>query len=444
MPQAPKPLDPGLSERHRFGAELRAARVDKGLSQAELAKLVHVHPDLIAKIEKATRWPTEALAASCDAVLGSSGRLSALWPDVARERHEAKRSTPWNAMGYTEDASVFEPIGEVAGRLWRLSDVATEAALSVVRTGITDIVERYELEDPATLVPSAVALRRDLDSMVEARPTTNQRQVLLTLAGRASGLLAYMAVNLGQFAHADAYNTEAFALASEAGDRGLMAWVRGTQSFASYYRRDYTKAVEYACDGLSIAGSGPQSVRLKVNCEARALAFLPGRKREAERAVAQAYKAADQLDVPDGISPCISFDPYSRGRVIANAITVFQTLGAAERAVGLVAAIEDTVEASNSTWSRSLIDLDHAATLLHRPKPDVEQAMHLASSALAASLDRPITSVVQRGQALSRSAAPFDDLAVVREFREQMHLVVAARDDRRRGLSRVGRLRSQA
>jgi hypothetical protein len=48
--------------------------------------VVHVHPDLIAKVEKAARWPTEALATSCDSALAAGGRLAALWPDVARER----------------------------------------------------------------------------------------------------------------------------------------------------------------------------------------------------------------------------------------------------------------------------------------------------------------------------------------------------------------------
>lgn len=444
MPQAPKPLDPSLSVKHRFGAELRATRVGRGMSQAELAKLVHVHPDLIAKVEKAARWPTEGLAISCDSALRTGGTLAALWTDVARERNKDRQPGRSGAADGAVDMDVLEPFGEVANRLWRLGDATTEAAMSVLEAGIADLVERYETEDPATLASYTVTLRRSLESLVHGQPSTSQRQQLLGLAGRASALLAYMAVNLGRFAHADAYSTEAYALAREAGDHGLMAWVRGTQSFASYYRRDYGKAVEYARDGLRAAGSGPQALRLKVNCEARALAFLPGRQRETEHAVAQAYKLAERLDVPEGISPCISFGPYSHGRVIANAITVFQTLGEAERAVDLVGEIEATVQTSNSAWSRSLIDLDHATTLLHCTDPDIEHAMYLACAALAASADRPITSVVQRGQALARSATRFSHLPSVREFRERMRMVVVASDSRRRGLSYARNLRSQA
>ncbi|GLL07246.1 helix-turn-helix domain-containing protein [Dactylosporangium matsuzakiense] len=443
MPQAPKPLDADLSGRHKFGAELRAARLARGVSQAELARLVHVSPDLIAKVEKAVRWPTDALAASCDRALDTDGRLAALWPSVAREREAGKRQEPNNAA-VADYPGVLEPIGEVAGRLWRLSDATAEAALSVLEIGTADLVDRYEIEDPATVAPDAVALRRDIASMMSARPSPGQRQRLFGLAGRASGLLAYMAVNLGRFAHSDAYGAEAYALAEAAGDRGLMAWVRGTQSFACYYRRDYARAVEYARDGLRTAGGGPQALRLKINCEARALAFLPGRKHEAEQAVTQAYKIADQLDVADGISPCIAFDPYSRGRVVANAITVFQTLGEVDRAIGLLKEIEGTVQTSNSGWSRSLVDLDHAAVLLRARHPDVEQAMQLAGSALAASADRPITSVVQRGQALARSAAQFGEIPAVRDFRERLRTVIATSDHQRHGLTRFRHLRSQA
>jgi transcriptional regulator with XRE-family HTH domain len=443
MPQVLKPLEPHLSGKHRFGAELRAVRIGSGMSQAQLAKLVHVHPDLIAKVEKATRWPTEALATSCDSALDTGGRLAALWPGVADERRRKdKQPGPTAAPREADLVDVLEPIGEVAGRLWRLGDAAMESALSVLQSGIADIVERYETDHPATLAPDAVALRRDLGSMIEARPSTSQRRLLLGVAGRTSGLLAYMAVNLGRFAHADAYSIEAYALAKAAGDRGLMAWVRGTQSFASYYRRDYTRAVEYARDGLRTAGRGRQALRLKVNCEARALAFLPGHERDAERAVTQAYTLADRLDVPEGISPCISFRPYSRGRVVANAITVFQTLGEADRAVDLLQEIEGTLQTSNSAWSRSLIDLDHATTLLQGADPDVEQAMRLACSALVASADRPITSVLERGQALGLSVARFGNLPAVREFQERLHMIVVVGDRRRRGLSTVRDLRS--
>lgn len=119
MPQAPKPLTPHLSARHRFGAELRASRVERGLSQAELARLVHVHPDLIAKVEKALRWPTYELVIACDAALDGNGTLRDLWPAVTSERGRLRT----RALGASEVAEVdlpagLEPIDQVANRLW--------------------------------------------------------------------------------------------------------------------------------------------------------------------------------------------------------------------------------------------------------------------------------------------------------------------------------------
>jgi len=35
---------------------------------ATLGRTVHVSPDLIAKVEKATRWPTHSLVARCEDV----------------------------------------------------------------------------------------------------------------------------------------------------------------------------------------------------------------------------------------------------------------------------------------------------------------------------------------------------------------------------------------
>jgi tRNA (Thr-GGU) A37 N-methylase/DNA-binding XRE family transcriptional regulator len=92
--QAPKPLNPHLSALDRFGAELRSWRERRGLSQAALARLVHVHPDLIAKVEKAVRRPTRELAVGCDAQLRAGGALLGLWLIAAAERSRAGAVLP--------------------------------------------------------------------------------------------------------------------------------------------------------------------------------------------------------------------------------------------------------------------------------------------------------------------------------------------------------------
>jgi transcriptional regulator with XRE-family HTH domain len=75
-----------LAPLDRFGALLRTWRCQRGLSQAGLAKQVHVHRDLIAKVERGRRWPSHDLVLRCEAALRAGGELSRLWPDVESAR----------------------------------------------------------------------------------------------------------------------------------------------------------------------------------------------------------------------------------------------------------------------------------------------------------------------------------------------------------------------
>jgi hypothetical protein len=74
---------PALAE---FGGLLRSLRIQQGLSQAAVARHIPVHCDLIAKIEKAVRWPSAQLADVCDELLLANGQLRELWPTVDKER----------------------------------------------------------------------------------------------------------------------------------------------------------------------------------------------------------------------------------------------------------------------------------------------------------------------------------------------------------------------
>ncbi|MEU6174301.1 helix-turn-helix domain-containing protein [Streptantibioticus parmotrematis] len=100
MPQPPKPLRPGRSARDWSGAELRHWRTLRKLTQDQLGALVHVSGDLIAKLEKATRPCSPALAEALDAALDTGGVLSRhlelVTAEAARGKPEAD-NTPTEA-----------------------------------------------------------------------------------------------------------------------------------------------------------------------------------------------------------------------------------------------------------------------------------------------------------------------------------------------------------
>ena len=90
MAQRPRQLQPYASADAYFGAQLRSWRIRAGLSQADLARQVHVSGDLIGKIEKAQRRVTRALPPT----------LTTRWQQVAELTRCATRDP-----GIHQDAS---------------------------------------------------------------------------------------------------------------------------------------------------------------------------------------------------------------------------------------------------------------------------------------------------------------------------------------------------
>lgn len=92
MAQRPRQLQPYASADAYFGAQLRSWRTRAGLSQADLARQVHVSGDLIGKIEKAQRRAHPRLATDLDAALAADGALTRSAPALrAPDRTRARK-----------------------------------------------------------------------------------------------------------------------------------------------------------------------------------------------------------------------------------------------------------------------------------------------------------------------------------------------------------------
>lgn len=117
MGQRPKNLTPHENLHHYWGAELRALRVARGLSLAELGRQLHCDPSYLAKIERAERPIPATLAQSCDQVLEARGglvRLHALAESGADQT--ARTRGQKSAHVATEDAHVANQTGNLADR----------------------------------------------------------------------------------------------------------------------------------------------------------------------------------------------------------------------------------------------------------------------------------------------------------------------------------------
>jgi hypothetical protein len=225
---------------------------------------------------------------------------------------------------------------------------------------------------------------------------------------------------LWKFGLARSYCLEALQIADLIGQRDLAAWVRGTQSLCEYYAGNYQAALEFAQEGRRVAAGSSQAIRLVVNGEARALGRL-GDSDGVDAAVADAFELAERHPLPGGMSPCISFEPYSVARIAANAATSYVSLGEPARVREYADVAAKVADQSASIWSRCLVRLDLATALLLSDSPDPEQAATLGIEALTAAAGNPIESIRRRRQELVTQTRPWQEIDPVTELAEASH-----------------------
>jgi tetratricopeptide (TPR) repeat protein len=295
---------------------------------------------------------------------------------------------------------------------------ADDATLTFLGSSLESIASRYEQDGPFVLRPQARQVRQLAHTLLDGRQPPRARRELFRLAARASGLLGYMAVNTGDFALSEAYCAEARDLSREIGDLDTNLWACGTLSLSLYYAGRYDEADACADAAVERAPRHAQSIRLLANGRARALGKT-GDRRAVEQAIGRALRLSDLHEVPVGLTSCISFEPYGRARTLANAVTSHVALRNTAQVLRDAEHIDDLVEHSASSWSRSLVRLDVATALLQQRAPDIDHAMTLGSEALGLCGDTPISSVYQRSRDLHEQTGPWRDHPAVRDYGEE-------------------------
>lgn len=227
-------LTPDRSALDRFGYELRKWRKQRGLSQAEAGKLVHVSGALLHKIEIGERRPSRDLALRCDSALGADGELIRAWEDFDADdrsmpvgRGDADINTQL-AMALPGSEIVIVPMMNLTGEyvpvaIDRRAFVASAASLPLVGWIGRAVPELPTMPegDLSDVLREMVALRAVLvrqDNLIGSGavvPTIiHQLSILETLSRSARGA-ARESVRLVQAAYAE------FAgwLADELGER---------------------------------------------------------------------------------------------------------------------------------------------------------------------------------------------------------------------------------
>lgn len=363
MAQIPRELAPGRSAHDLFGAELRRWRCKRELSQAALAEGVLFSSDLIAKVEKAERWPQRDFAEACDAVLDTDGALARLWPLVEREhreqvnpadaRPEEAATSPliridpdgYGLRAHTEEQGAG--IGGAGLRPWSgvhrpvlRAPIVADTWAGIWRNGPSTLEEQLVMsarksaeyaDDPSNVGPAVIeqlraevtrlarsfpnapryqvfghacALRDRSFALLDGRQRVSESHDLYFLAGAACGMLAEVTLDFGFHEEAMAHTRTALLCATQAGHAGLTAWIRGEQSNIAYCAGRPQHAVQFARTGQDHAIGGTVSAWLPA-LEARSASRLADA--EATRAAlvrvgeAREQVRPDELDEIGGI-----------------------------------------------------------------------------------------------------------------------------------------------
>ncbi|SQD94590.1 Transcriptional regulator, XRE family [Parafrankia sp. Ea1.12] len=301
--------------------------------------------------------------------------------------------------------AIDEELEEVTRRmqLFAASNVDDDA-LYQLDTSIEVVGRRYETSDAATVYPVALKQRRWLAELMTGHQHPDQRRELYAIGGKLSGLLGYLAFDLGNELVARAYCNEAMSLAKTAGHNDLAAWVRGTQSFIAYYGGRYREALDLARDGQRYARGGPASIRLAISGEARTLGKL-GDVHGVDEAVGRALTAHAKIEDTDPVGYFLSFDPFTASRIAGNAASAYLAAGAPDRAREFTDQAIPIFAAAGSTASHALTLVDASMTYLAGPNPQPDRAGALVSEAIDVGADLRSEVVARRARDFLLSVA---------------------------------------
>lgn len=284
---------PPSSARSAFAALFRQLREDSGRSYRELERPTLATRGWISNVASGTRWPDRSWAERADSTLNGCGRLVTAWDRGNDERVAAKRTRALLLASVKDSVDILTATAPDAVD----ADVLGE---NVAALGIA-----YLSSPAAPMLEQGMQLRKEVVRRIQegaARP--NEFRELYLAAGRASGVLSYAALDLGESAAARTHAQTAWKLANAADDDELRAWVRGTESLIARFQKDYPSAAHLIQDGMRYAGPGTSTVRLL--CGAAQCAANSGDSESAQRLLDDALKSRDDA-TPDTVNGLFAF-----------------------------------------------------------------------------------------------------------------------------------------
>jgi tetratricopeptide (TPR) repeat protein len=226
-----------------LGAELRRLRIDRGLTLAQLGRLVGYSWQHLGAIERGSAVPSEVVVAACDAAVLANGRLLSMLPTVIREQarvrhqHEAARR-PGRSIDLVgararqvcdQDELDWERLADAARRPSRLSTAVVDD-LELITDRQRRLYHELSSAEMMVHVQAHVGL---LMSLLDSPQPAVLRHRIASAAAEAAGFAAWLWYDLGDLYTMSHCYRQASLAAKESANTGLRSYLLGYQGLVT-------------------------------------------------------------------------------------------------------------------------------------------------------------------------------------------------------------------
>jgi hypothetical protein len=207
----------------------------------------------IAKLERgAVRWPGAAYRSGLRHVLNVSSDSELGFTQAGLAGSFDTDLTQASTNGLADE---LINAGDESITMLALAEESNVGDLTVeqLHVDIERIAQNYLKVPTKPLFERTKAVRDRAFKLLTGRQPPHQTRDLYAAAGWAITLLGWMSVDLGRPDVAESHTRTAWACAEAADFDELRAWVRATQHTAAFWQDDFTRAAEFAQDGLRYA-----------------------------------------------------------------------------------------------------------------------------------------------------------------------------------------------
>jgi transcriptional regulator with XRE-family HTH domain len=383
----PKTTDPGSSAIAALGAQLRRLRIDRGLTLAQLARLVGYSGQHLGAVERGQAVPSEVVVSACDAAVLANGRLVAMLPAVIREQarirhqHEAARRSGWSNDPLW--ARTWQRCDEDNLDWARLADVARRP--SRCNRAVVDDLELitarqrrlyHELSSAEMMVHVQAHLGL-LVSLLDGPAPDSLRCRVASAAAEAAGFTAWLRYDLGDLYTTGHCYRQAAAAAKESSNIGLRSYILGYQGLVAQAQNRPASALGLVDEARQTAqGSVADPTRSWLTALAADALARVGRSREA---LAALDTARSLLAGQDSRTDEWMYD-FDEGDLAIHAGTCLLTVGQPESAA---AAFTDALHLLPASCERRGAEIQLGLAAARLASGEVEEAQRLTLTSLA-------------------------------------------------------------